>query len=268
MRIVETGMRDVGATAQVALGALARGDRHDPLDMGWRARSRATDAHRCEWCPVRSLSICASLERDTVGEIAEASTRALYSPRDTIFEEGDPCGDVHIVTSGVVRLHRDLPDGRRFVLGFALPGDLLGVSMEGRRAVTAQALDAVAVCRVSRAAFEKLAERRPALLRRLYEEATHELTLAQEQMVLLGRRNAREKTAAFLIGFRNRWKRVNGRASHVALAMTREDIGDYLGLTIETVSRTISAFARERLLMIVPDGIRILDAERLEEAAG
>jgi CRP/FNR family transcriptional regulator len=97
--------------------------------------------------------------------------------------------------------------------------------------------------------------------------ASHELSLAQDQMVILGRRTAEERVAAFLIGLRNRWMRINGNQVHVLLPMTRQDIGDFLGLTVETVSRIMTRLAREKAIVIVPDGVRLLDVARLERLA-
>jgi len=86
-------------------------------------------------------------------------------------------------------------------------------------------------------------------------------------MMVLGRRTAEEKIAAFLIGMRNRYARIHGNSVHVPLPMTRLDIGDYLGLTVETVSRMMTRMAREKAIVIVPDGVRLLDVARLEHLA-
>jgi CRP/FNR family transcriptional regulator len=94
--------------------------------------------------------------------------------------------------------------------------------------------------------------------------ASRELTLAQDQMVVLGRRTAEEKIASFLIGMRDRYARIRGASVHVPLPMTRLDIGDFLGLTVETVSRMMTRLAREKAIVIVPDGVRLLDVARLE----
>ena len=83
--------------------------------------------------------------------------------------------------------------------------------------------------------------------------------------MLLGRKNAEERVAAFLLVFRERWARVSTCSVTIPLPMSRQDIADYLGLTIETVSRTISKLARDKLIVVVPDGIRILDVERLRQ---
>jgi CRP/FNR family transcriptional regulator len=167
-----------------------------------------------------------------------------------------------------VRLVRLLSDGRRQIIGFALPGDFLGLALEDTYGFSAEAVDHVKACRFERRRFSGFVDEKPHLLKRLHGFATHELALAQEQMVLLGRRTAEEKVAAFLIGLRDRWSRIESRHVHVTLPMSRQDIADYLGLTIETVSRTISRFAREKALVVVPDGVRLLDVSRLEAMGG
>jgi CRP/FNR family transcriptional regulator len=102
----------------------------------------------------------------------------------------------------------------------------------------------------------------------LHEFAGHELSLAQDQMLLLGRRSAEEKIAAFLLNLQGRYGRIGVTSVTVPLPMSRQDIADYLGLTIETVSRTMTKLAREKLLVIVPDGVRLLDRPRLVRMAG
>jgi CRP/FNR family transcriptional regulator, anaerobic regulatory protein len=126
----------------------------------------------------------------------------------------------------------------------------------------------VTVCRFTRSAFLVFVDGKPHLLRRLHEFAGHELSLAQEQMLLLGRRAAEEKVAAFLLNLQSRYGRIGAMSVTVPLPMSRQDIADYLGLTIETVSRTMTKLAREKALVIVPDGVRLLDKPRLEQMAG
>ncbi|HXL68674.1 MAG TPA: helix-turn-helix domain-containing protein, partial [Xanthobacteraceae bacterium] len=157
--------------------------------------------------------------------------------------------------------------GRRQIIGFALPGDFLGLSMADRYTFSADAIGPVKACRFSRGAFSDLLDEKPHLLRRLHELATHELSIAQDQMVVLGRRTAEEKVASFLVGLRDRWARFSKVSVTVPLPMSRQDIADFLGLTIETVSRTLTRFARERAILVVPDGVRLLDSQRLEQLA-
>ena len=219
---------------------------------------------RCQSCPVRNLSLCESLRLDELPELDYVAVKAHYSPSGSLFIQGSKDDCVHIITSGVVRQTRILPDGRRSIAGFALPGDFLGLSFEDEHAFTAEALGAVTTCRITRSAFLELIDAKPHLMRRLHAETARHLALAQDQMMMLGRLTARERLATFLVSLRNRWQRVNGQSAHVALPMTRQDIADYLGLTMETVSRIVNGFARERLIVIVPDGVRVLDFQKLE----
>ncbi len=218
----------------------------------------------CAQCKIRPLSICGALDDDELSELESLARSAHFAQRQAIFSQDEKVDAVFNVTDGAARLYRLLPDGRRQVVGFAIPGDFLGLALAEKSIYSVDALTPVNACRFNREAFSSFLDARPALLRRLYEMAGHELSLAQEQMVIIGRRTAEERVVCFLIGLRKRWARVNGNSVTVPLPMTRQDIADFLGLTIETVSRAISKLAREKLLVVVPDGVRLLEPARLE----
>lgn len=222
----------------------------------------------CIACQVRPLSICGALADEEMAEMSALAHRSCHASKTAIFAQGDRAQNVYNVTGGTIRLSRLLPDGRRQIVGFALPGDFLGLSLEDSHGFAAEAVDAVTLCRFTRTAFSDLVDHKPHLLRRLHSFAMHELSIAQEQMVVLGRRNAEEKVAAFLIGLRDRRARVYSHTSvMIPLPMSRQDIADFLGLTIETVSRTFTRLAKEKSIVIVPDGVRLLNVERLEALA-
>src|SRR3954454_11990817 len=222
----------------------------------------------CAGCKVRGVSICAVLDASELGSLEAIAEDARYDEKKTILLEADPADAVYNITQGTVRLYKLLPDGRRQIVGFLLPGDFMGLALSDHYAFSADAVESVMACRFARGAFSALVDEKPHLLRRLHEAATHELSLAQDHMVLLGRRTADEKVAAFLLGLRDRWRRLGGSLVTLPLPMTRQDIADSLGLTLETVSRTISKFARSRMLIVVPDGVRLLDPARIEALVG
>lgn len=222
---------------------------------------------RCALCKVRPVSICAALDSKELCALDALAQQSVFEPKSTLFLQDEPASTVFNITEGVVRLYKLLPDGRRQIVGFALPGDFLGLAMADRYGCSADAIETVRVCRFSRIAFGAFLDEKPHLLRRLHEFATHELSLAQDQMVVLGRRSAEEKVASFLVGLQNRLARIGAVSATVPLAMSRQDIADFLGLTIETVSRTLSRMAREKMLVIVPGGVRLLDPKRVEELA-
>jgi CRP/FNR family transcriptional regulator len=218
----------------------------------------------CDDCKVRLFSVCAALEPSQLDELDRISQHREFSARAVLFDQGALAGSVFNVTEGVVRLYKSLADGRRQIVGFALPGDFLGLALQDRYGVTAEAVNDVKVCRFARSTFLAYIEGKPHLLRRLHEFAGHELSLAQDQMLLLGRRTAEEKVAAFLINLQSRYARIGAASVTVPLPMSRQDIADYLGVTIETVSRSLTKMARAKSLVIVPDGVRLVASKTLE----
>src|SRR3954453_1944850 len=214
---------------------------------------------RCSACSVRSLSICGALDQADLAEFERVARHIHLAPNETLFTVGQAASSVHTLTTGVARLYKLLPDGRRQVIGFALPGDFLGTAPSDRYSYSVDAVDSVSACRLSMEAFAQFIEQRPHLLLRINEFVARELMLAQDQMLLLGRRTAEEKVAAFLVGWRERQASAGDEQQTITLPMSRQDIADYLGLTIETVSRTLTRFEREKMLIIVSRGVQLLD---------
>ncbi|QCK88410.1 cyclic nucleotide-binding domain-containing protein [Phreatobacter aquaticus] len=217
----------------------------------------------CETCKVRSLAVCAALDEGELSELDAIVHHVDIAGKSTFIHQGDEAESVFSVTEGVVRLYKLLSDGRRQIIGFAMPGDFLGLALQNRYGFSADAVDNVVLCRFDRRDFDRLVSAKPHFLKRLHEFATHELVIAQEQMTLIGRRSAEERVAAFLVAMRERWTRIRGPSVTIQLPMQRIDMADYLGLTIETVSRTLTKLARDRVILIVPDAVRILDEARL-----
>ncbi len=221
----------------------------------------------CSACVIRQFSVCASLDRIEMDELEHISRHIHFAACETVFAQEDVTTSFYNVLDGVLRLYKLLPDGRRQIVGFALPGDFLGMATDGRHGFSADAIGAVTVCQFSKASFARFAEHRPNLLRRINELAVRELNQARDHMVLLGRRSAEEKVATFLVGWRDRLVHLRGLSDVVPLPMSRQDIADYLGLTIETVSRTFTKLEREGVIDILPGGIALRDAARAEALA-
>lgn len=232
-----------------------------------RAPSACTSATGCPvvcaQCRVRLFAVCAALDDEEIGDLERIAEQQSFQAKQTLFMSGDAAAAVYSITAGTVRLQRDLSDGRRQVIGFAIPGDFIGLAMEDSFSFSADTLTDVSVCAFDRARFTDLMSKRPPLMGRLHQVASHELGFAQEHMVILGRRRAEERVAAFLIRWRERLEKVSGRSATIQLPMGRQDIADYLGLTIETVSRIFARLMRERILLDVPQGVRVLDDQRL-----
>jgi len=245
-----------------------------PMPVDSLSRAPATRVSRdlrplanCAQCPVRETSICSVLDRCAMAEFERMGREAHFAPRAMVFMEGAPADAVYNVTSGLMRLFRILPGGQRQIVGFALPGDFIGLPPRDRYGFSADAAVRTIACRFPRDSFAAFADAHDRFLRRLHESAAEALALAHDQMTLLGPRRAEAKVAAFVLAMRRRWGGAHGTGALVPLPMGRQDIGDYLGLSIATVSRTLTGLERQRLLLIVPQGVRILNLDGLDQLA-
>ena len=205
-------------------------------------------------------------ESQAGSHLAAISSLLRKAPGETLFSEGDKTNSVYEIVRGMLRLVKLLPDGRRQITGFLSAGHLLGLAPEGVSVYTAEAVTEVTLCRYGRAAFERLIDEVPGFARRLLDVTSHELRVAQDQMLLLGRKTAAEKVASFILLLA---ERQNGeRSREMDLLMTRSDIADYLGLTIETVSRTMTKLKHDGLIALpAPTRIEIRDRGQLAELA-
>ncbi|KXV49819.1 transcriptional regulator [Gluconobacter sp. DsW_056] len=210
------------------------------------------DVHdRCAHCVGRRLSVCSSIDDCDLAILANESSRMTVADGRSFIEEGAPANDFFVVTGGRVKLFTLLPDGRRQITGFAEGGDFLGLAASTSYAFGAEALGGATLCRFPHAGMQRLTERFPSLEHRLREEASRELALMQARMTLLGRKTARERVATFLIERCQHLEKPDiSHPVELDLPMPRTDIADYLGLTIETVSRILSAFKKEKLISI------------------
>lgn len=200
---------------------------------------------RCERCAVRMEAVCRAVGPERLPRLAAIAGCRRVEPGATLFREGDPAENVYTLTEGTLKLYKLLGDGRRQVVGFLLPGDFLGLPQGPFHTATAEALSPVTTCCFRRGQFRKLLDEFPLLEHEILSRTSSELAAAQEQMLLLGRKTARERVASFFLGFASRAAADGGP---IELPMGRTDIADYLGLTIETVSRTITSLRKEGLI--------------------
>ncbi len=220
-------------------------------------------AARCGICS----NVFAVLSDDERAALDRMSKRMVFAAKTLVFAQGDAANRVFSLSEGVVRIYKLLPDGRRQVVGFALPGDFLGLTLHEAHALTAEAIEPSVCCAFPRTALRQLIDGNISALRRMNQLVSVELCAAHERMMMLGRYTAEEKMAGFLLTWRER-QRARGRgAKTVPLPMSRRDIADFLGLTIETVSRTFTRLERSGLIEIVSGGVRILDEARAAQLA-
>lgn len=204
----------------------------------------------CTHCDVRSQSVCGALPAEDLAHLALAARSIKVGAGHMVFEETANADSFFNITSGTARLFKLLPDGRRQITGFVGRGSFLGLAAGTAHAISAEAITDIQLCRFTRTDLMNLLSDFPALERRLLTLACNDLAAAQAQMLLLGRKSARERLACFLVAQSRVISACGHPQMHLHLPMTRTDIADYLGLTIETVSRSFSALKKEKLIAL------------------
>lgn len=213
--------------------------------------------------------MCGVLDCENLAELKKLGPTLRLRAGETLFREGDPASRVFTLTSGSLKLYKFLPDGRRHVVGFMYPGEFLGISIDDEHAFTAEAMDDSELCSFPRGRFTSFLTEHPSMEHELYRMAAHELSAAQQQLVLLGRKTATERLASFLLFLADRAEQALGRNTAVVhLPMNRGDIADYLGLTKETVSRILSTFRAARLVRLrALNEVELIDRATLERVS-
>jgi len=231
----------------------------------------------CDSCAVRDRTFCSVLSPEDTARVRATLRPVSIGAHAMLFEEGEPAQHLFNVTSGTVKMYKLLPDGRRQITGFAFAGDFLGMTVDHDYVTSAETVTPASLCRFDRAKLLKLVDEMPHMEKHIAATLAHELVAAQDQMLLLGRKTAQERIATFLLTLLRRRETHRegcpGRAAEaesptLTLPMSRSDIGDYLGLTIETVSRTFSQLRRQGVIRLADvSHAEILDRGRLEGLA-
>lgn len=222
----------------------------------------------CARCGMRGQALCAAFDDPLLHELESVRIEQTLGAHATLFDEAEPASDFVMVVDGAVKLYKLLGDGRLQGLGFRFPGMLLGFEAGDVHHYGAETIVPSRVCRFPRRATERLRRLHPQLNERLLELAGLDLAEAQAQIVLLGRRTAEERLASFLLDIERLQVERGHAPSTIDLPMSRADMADYLGLTVETVSRSFSALRRAGVIALDgPTSVRVLDRLRMEQLA-
>lgn len=225
---------------------------------------------RCTDCPIRERSVCAPCGPGDLQSLEDVKFYRSFEPGQTIVWEGDRMDFVGSLVSGVATLTQTLDDGRTQMVGLMLPSDFLGRPGRARVTYNAVATTKVLLCCFRRKPFDQMLRDNPGIAHRLLEMTLDELDAAREWMLLLGRKTAREKIASFIVIIARREAAINKSSTRgrieLELPLTREAMADYLGLTLETVSRQINVLKREGVIelqgkrnVILPDFARLVE---------
>ena len=220
----------------------------------------------CSSCNLRELCLPAGLcpaDLERVENVVYARRRVKRG--ETLFQAGGEFSAVYAIRSGFFKTNLLDNDGREQVTGFFMGGELLGMDgIAGAYHGTAVALEDSEVCILPYALIEDLSRDVPALQRRLHAVLAREIARDHGVMMLLGSMRAEERLATFLLNLSRRFRRRGYSATEFHLRMTRDEIGSYLGLKLETVSRLFSSFQKDGLIDVQQKHVRIRDSEGLE----
>jgi CRP/FNR family transcriptional regulator len=193
-----------------------------------------------------------------VDEFGHSARRISFAAHSTIITESESATAVYMLTRGSAALYKMLADGRKQIVGFALPGDFLGSPFIERYSSSVDAISEVTARQFSREPFLAFLGSHPKHLCLMLEAAWQETIAAHDHLLLLGRGTAKEKVVEFIVRWRARAGRKGALANLVPLPMSRRDIADFLGLTIETVSRTITKLERENVVRVTSEGLQLM----------
>ncbi|MDO6585390.1 Crp/Fnr family transcriptional regulator [Salipiger sp. 1_MG-2023] len=224
----------------------------------------------CNECPIRHRAVCARCETDELARLDEIKYYRKFEAGQTVIWSGDRMDFVGSVVSGIATLTQTMEDGRTQMVGLLLPSDFVGRPGRHAAAYDVTATTDLVMCCFRKTPFEDLMNRTPHIAQRLLEMTLDELDAAREWMLVLGRKTAREKIASLLSIIARRDASINLRTATgdivFDLPLTREAMADYLGLTLETVSRQISALRKDGVIALegkrhvtVPDMTRLLE---------
>src|SRR5450755_1945813 len=247
---------------------ISRDDMHMDT-LAFRPLHTASCKVQCSNCNLREICLPVGLSREELARVESrlVAVRRKVARGETLFRTGDRCDAVFAVWTGFFKTVITSTQGRDQVTGFQMGGELIGLGGigTGRHEVDAIALEDSQVCVIPYAELEALALEVPSLQREFHKIMSREIAADHSVMLLLGSMHAEERVAAFLLNLMHRLQARGFSASSVQLRMSREEIGNFLGLKLETVSRTFSKFQANGLLFVRQRQIQITDPVGLQQ---
>lgn len=234
-----------------------------PLDLARLRRS-------CAECSLQRLCLPAGVDGQDLGRLESVvQRRRPLTPGETLFRTGDPLGAVYVVSEGAFKTVGINEAGDEHVLGFHLPGELFGLDAigSGRHRCDAVALNDARVCELPFADLATAASDLPSLQQQLLRVIGQSTDRDHDHVDVLSRRQASERIALFLHGLGERYRRIGRPADNFRLPMSRDEIARYLGLALETVSRSFSRLHEDGVIEVQGRSVRVLDAARLHAVA-
>ena len=219
-------------------------DKHQLIDLH-KVKTSCADCNLSELCLPRGL------HREDLKLLDNMSQRSRPLHRgDFVFEAGDPFKAIYAVRSGIIKVYLDSDHGEERILGFYLPGELLGLDAihSGQHACSALAIETSSVCSFPYDRLDEACSRIRGLHQQMCRLMSREISGENEHLLMLKNKTAEERIAGFLVNLSSRYQRLGYSGTEFKLPMSREEIGNYLGLTTETVSRLLSKLQRDGII--------------------
>jgi len=231
----------------------------------------ALDATRCSTCMLNTICLPLGMSQHEVQKMDELVEERLRLPKGgTLFREGDAANALYGIRSGSFKTQIEDARGQVQITGFLLPGEVLGMDglMHDEQLSHAIALEDSEVCIIRLDAMDRLATQLPTLQRQLRRLMSKEIGRSHQMLLSIGGLRSEQRLAVFLLNLSQRLQNLGYSPHEFILRMSREEIGNYLGLTLETVSRLFSRFAREGLIRVQQREVQILDQQALHALSG
>lgn len=224
----------------------------------------------CSQCSLSRLCLPMSLEEQEITRLDAILKRPRPLKRgESLFQAGDPFHAIYVVRAGTVKTFTPCEDGSEQVIGFHLPGELVGLDaiVQERHVCSAKVLETSSVCELPFERLQELALEIPSLQKHFFRLLGQELAKDENMLLLLGKATAEERLATFLLNVAKRFRARGYSDKEFNLSMSRHDIGNYLGLAVETISRMFSRFQEEGVISVHRKNIVINNLDRLAAMA-
>lgn len=236
-----------------------------------RSRSSHTQSAKaipCLHCPAKAFNVCKPLGYERQKELFETGVQQTWRRRQFLFRMGDPAGPIFKVTSGIVAVSRPLPEGRRQISLFILPGEVCGyLEINGNYAFDGEAITEARTCSFSRRKFHAFVASNRDVDDAVKTALGERLQQVGRQQAVLGQLTSTGRVASFLLTLVNDYNAHGIQTRPLWLPMSRADIADYLGLRIETISRAFAKLKNRKVLEIDNEAVVIHDLKHLAELA-
>jgi CRP/FNR family transcriptional regulator len=227
-------------------------------------------AIKCQDCSISQLCIPVSLNSEEMGKLDDIIERKKPLHKgDFLFEAGQPLRSIYAVRSGSFKSYTLTESGEEQITGFHLAGDIVGfdgISTMSHRSY-AQAMETAMVCEIPFTTLDDLSGKLPKLRHQVMRMMSNEINYDQEMLLMLNKKTAEERLAAFLANLSTRFGERGFSKKEFRLTMTRGEIGNYLGLTVETISRLLSRFQKAEIIKVEGKFITIVNADELFKVA-